>query len=207
MLQCSRKSGLASLFFCDRSFCRVRRARVVQCGMGRGRIGDGDELMTDLFPRVERAATRREDARGYLEVLYESDQAVLKRSFSRKSAFRGMHWQADPSPQVKLFRIVSGAIVDFVIPMDDPERPIHHDRITPADGWVRIDARFAHGFYALEDSLFEYFCDGGYDPAAEQAFNIADHIRAALGVDEVILSDKDRAAPPLRPMAAQEPAQ
>lgn len=153
--------------------------------------------MAELFPRIEREAVRREDERGYLEVLYESGQAVLKRSFSRKHAFRGIHWQPDPSPQVKLFRVVSGAIIDFIVPMDDPARPIHHDTIRPEDGWVRIDARFAHGFLALEDSLFEYFCDGGYDPAGELAFSITDHVKAVTGIDHIILSAKDQAAPPL----------
>jgi dTDP-4-dehydrorhamnose 3,5-epimerase len=83
--------------------------------------------------------------------------------------------------------------------MDDPERPIHHQRITSEDGWVRIDANHGHGLFALEDSLFEYFCDGRYVPEAEQAFSITDHIKAVLGVDEVILSPRDAAAPPLRP--------
>ena len=151
----------------------------------------------NFFPRIEEAAFRREDGRGYLEVLYESPTAVLKRSFTRKGAFRGMHWQDETAPQVKIFRIVSGAIADFVVPMDDPEKPIHHSIVRPEDGWIRIDANLAHGLYALEDAVFEYFCDGGYDEASETAFAITDHIKAVLGVDEVILSPKDQAAPRL----------
>ena len=151
-----------------------------------------------IFPRIEQRNERREDDRGYLEVLYESDQAVLKRSFTRKHAFRGMHWQDESAPQVKIFRIVYGEIADFIVPMDDPARPIHHQRIRPEDGWVRVDANYAHGLFALEDSLFEYFCDGRYAPEAEQAFSITDHIKQVLGVDEVILSPRDAAAPPLQ---------
>jgi dTDP-4-dehydrorhamnose 3,5-epimerase len=158
--------------------------------------------MSKHFPRIERNTSRREDARGYLEVLYESENAVFKRSFTRKHGFRGMHWQAGSAPQVKIFRIVSGAIADFVVPMDDPSRPIYHDTITPEDGWVQIDANYAHGLFALEDSIFEYFCDGGYDEGAEIAFSITDHIKQVLGVDEVILSAKDQAAPPLAELAA-----
>jgi dTDP-4-dehydrorhamnose 3,5-epimerase len=150
-----------------------------------------------LFPRIETQAVRREDARGWLEVLYESDSSVLKRSFSIRGAFRGLHWQTEAAPQTKIIRVVSGAIVDFVVDMKDPARAIHHDRIVPGDGWVRIDANLAHGLYALEDTLFEYFCDGGYDESSELAFSITDHIKAVLGVDEVILSAKDQASPPL----------
>lgn len=151
------------------------------------------------FPRLSDTAVRREDHRGWLEVLYESESTVLKRSFSRAGVFRGLHVQGEPSPQVKLIRVVSGAIQDFVVSMTDPDRVIHQTRLTPEDGWVRIDADYAHGFFAIEDSVFEYVCDGGYDEASEQAFSIAERLRDLLNVDAVILSDKDRAAPPLKP--------
>lgn len=151
----------------------------------------------DPFVRLDQTTRRREDNRGWLEVLYESDAVVLKRSFSRAGVFRGLHVQRAPSPQVKVIRVVSGAIVDVVVSMDDPALELKTARLTPADGWVRIDAEFAHGFYALEDTVFEYVCDGGYDEASEQAFSIADRLPALLGVDSVILSDKDMAAPAL----------
>lgn len=151
----------------------------------------------DPFVRLDGTAQRREDNRGWLEVLYESDAMVLKRSFSRQGVFRGLHVQQAPSPQTKVIRVVSGSIVDVVVSMDDPAREIRTATLTPADGWVRIDAQYAHGFYALQDTVFEYVCDGGYDEASEQAFSIADRLPALLGVDVVILSDKDRAAPPL----------
>ena len=156
------------------------------------------------FPRLSDTAFRREDNRGWLEVLYESDSTVLKRSFSRAGVFRGLHVQGEPSPQVKLIRVVSGAIQDFVVSMTDPERVIHQTRLTPEDGWVRIDADHAHGFFAIEDSVFEYICDGGYDEASERAFSILEQLRDLLNVDAVTLSDKDKAAPPLKP-APQRP--
>lgn len=153
--------------------------------------------MTDCFPRIELLAKRHEDHRGYLEVLYESSSAVLKRSFSYKYVFRGLHWQDDTSPQVKIIRVLSGKIVDFTVDMRDPLRTIHHSVIEPSDGWVLIDSCYAHGLFALEDTLFEYFCDGGYNEYAEHAFSIADHIKEVLGVDRVILSTKDTNSSPL----------
>lgn len=149
------------------------------------------------FVRLDQTARRHEDDRGWLEVLYESESMVLKRSFSRKGVFRGLHVQQSPSAQTKVIRVVSGAIVDVVVSMNDPTRELRSTTLTPADGWVRIDAHYAHGFYALDDTVFEYACDGGYDEASELAFSIVDRLPALLGVDEVILSDKDRAAPPL----------
>lgn len=151
----------------------------------------------DPFIRVDQTTRRREDDRGWLEVLHESDAMVLKRSFSKAGVFRGLHVQRPPSEQTKVIRVVSGAIVDVVVSMNDPARRLHTTRLTPEDGWVRIGAEYAHGFYALQDTVFEYVCDGGYDEASEQAFSIADRLPALLGVDTVILSDKDRAAPPL----------
>lgn len=157
----------------------------------------------DPFIRLDQTTRRREDDRGWLEVLHESESMVLKRSFSRAGVFRGLHVQRPPSEQTKVIRVVSGAIVDVVVSMNDPDRALHTTRLTPDDGWVRIGAEYAHGFYALQDTVFEYVCDGGYDEASEQAFSIADRLPALLGVETVILSDKDRAAPPL-PAAGNE---
>lgn len=151
----------------------------------------------DPFVRLDQTTHRREDNRGWLEVLYESDAMVLKRSFSRKGVFRGLHVQRAPSAQTKVIRVVSGSIVDVLVSMEDPSRELKTATLTPADGWVRIGADYAHGFYALQDTVFEYVCDGGYDEASEEAYSIADRLPALLGVETVILSDKDRAAPPL----------
>jgi dTDP-4-dehydrorhamnose 3,5-epimerase len=152
----------------------------------------------DAFPRLDELAPRREDARGWLQVLYESETMVLKRSFSRAGVFRGLHAQRGDSPQVKVIRVVSGRITDFLADLDDPARPLIHQQLGPDDGWVQIGANYAHGFFAHEDTVFEYACDGGYDEASESAFSIVDEL-AALGFDAPILSDKDRAAPPLHP--------
>ena len=146
---------------------------------------------------IEAGAHRREDSRGWLAVIYESGQVVLKRSFSRKGVFRGLHAQIAPSPQVKIIRVVSGRIIDFVVSLDDPERRIHHRELGPEDGWVMIDSAYAHGFYALEDCIFEYVCDGRYDVSSERAFSIIGYLARVMGITGVILSDKDRAAPPL----------
>lgn len=151
----------------------------------------------DPFVRLDQTTHRREDDRGWLEVLYESDTVVLKRSFSRAGVFRGLHVQQGASTQVKMIRVVSGLIVDVVVSMNDPARELKTATLTSGDGWVRIGAEYAHGFYAVQDTVFEYVCDGGYDEASEAAYSIADRLPALLGVETVILSDKDRAAPPL----------
>lgn len=121
----------------------------------------------------------------------------MKRSFSRKGVFRGLHVQKAPSLQTKIIRVVEGRIIDFVVAIDDPAKTIHARELSPADGWVRIASNLAHGFLALEDTLFEYVCDGGYDEANEMGFSIREHLAQHYGVTDPILSAKDRAAPPL----------
>ena len=149
------------------------------------------------FPSVQDHAQKREDVRGWLQVLYESDAMVLKRSFSKAGVFRGLHVQMAPSPQVKLIRVVSGKIIDVIVSMDDPARQIFHKELVPADDWVQIDAHYAHGFYAVEDTIFEYVCDGGYNEPAELAFSITSWLRDSLGFEKAIFSAKDLASPPL----------
>lgn len=153
--------------------------------------------MSERFPAIAATALRREDNRGWLQVLYESDTMVLKRSFSRKGVFRGLHVQVEPSPQVKLIRVIEGRIIDFLVDIADEGKTIHSQTLGPEDEWIRIDAQYAHGFYALEDTLFEYVCDGGYDEASEKAFSIVGYLKECLNLDEPILSDKDRSSPAL----------
>lgn len=152
-----------------------------------------------IFPLLQDEAPKWEDERGYLQVLYESEQTVLKRSFSRAGVFRGLHVQDAPSPQIKIIRVVSGRIIDFVVSTLDRSATIHRRELCAEDGWVRIDAHYAHGFFAIEDTVFEYICDGQYHEASERAYSIAGYLKAELGLADLILSDKDRASKELEP--------
>ncbi len=149
------------------------------------------------FRALDAAALRRQDGRGHLDVLYEQGEIVLKRSFSRAGVFRGMHWQRPPHAQTKLIRVVSGKILDFVAdPTEAPAR-LHRRELRPVDGWIQIDAHLAHGFYAMEDTEFEYLCLGAYNEAAESAFSILNFLQSRLGLSKLTLSAKDTAAEPL----------
>jgi len=132
-----------------------------------------------------------------MQVLHESERMVLKRSFSRAGVFRGMHIQLEPSPQVKLIRVVSGRIIDFVAAVDRETPDIRHCEIGPDHDWIQIAANLAHGFYALEETLFEYVCDGRYDEALERSFSILGYLEKQCGIADPLLSPKDRAATPI----------
>ncbi len=149
------------------------------------------------FKALNAVAQRRQDNRGHLDVLYEQGEVVLKHSFSRAGVFRGMHWQRPPHAQIKLIRVASGRILDFVLdPSESPAR-LHRRELAPADGWIQIDAHLAHGLYAMEDTEFEYLCIGAYNESAESSFSIVDFLQSKLGLRQLILSTKDAAATPL----------
>ena len=141
-------------------------------------------------------ALRRQDERGYLDVIYEQEEVVLKRSFSRAGVFRGMHWQSPPHAQIKIIRVVSGRIIDFVFdPLKEPAH-LHSRELVPSDGWIQINANLAHGFYAVEDTEFEYLCLGRYVESSELSFSIVNFLHSNLGLTQLVLSEKDKFAKP-----------
>ena len=150
-----------------------------------------------MFVSLYENLIRRSDDRGYLDILYEQGDVVLKRSFSKAGVFRGMHWQRPPHIQTKLIRVVSGRIMDFLFEPESTSNTLSYRSMTPADGWFEIGAHLAHGFYAHEDTEFEYLCHGAYNESAEVSYSIVDYLRGELGLTTLILSAKDFAAKPL----------
>jgi dTDP-4-dehydrorhamnose 3,5-epimerase len=148
--------------------------------------------MTTPFIFPLQNAKPREDERGSLQILYERGGIVLKRSFSRKGVFRGMHIQMPPHAQTKIIRVISGSIIDFVLDMSGPQRKLDWRRLDSRDEWVEIAPQFAHGFYALEDTVFEYICDGAYAEGAEKSLSIAEVIEQVLQIRDMIISEKDK---------------
>jgi dTDP-4-dehydrorhamnose 3,5-epimerase len=149
------------------------------------------------FQLLEPQAQRYADQRGHLDVLYEQGEIILKRSFSKAGVFRGMHWQRPPHAQTKLIRVAAGRILDFVVdPSANPAR-LYRREMGPTDGWVQIKAHLAHGFYAIEDTVFEYLCIGAYNEGAECSYSITRHLETTLGLTQFTLSAKDAAALPL----------
>ncbi|MDG2003442.1 MAG: dTDP-4-dehydrorhamnose 3,5-epimerase family protein [Novosphingobium sp.] len=153
--------------------------------------------MTAPLERLADQVPRFEDNRGWLQVLHEHGEVVLKRSFSKAGVFRGLHWQKAPARQTKIIRVVSGRILDFIVPMDDPARPILTQELQPSDGWVRIGGDLAHGFYAHEDTIFEYICEGAYRPELEVALSIMPYLTEEYGIHAPMVSLKDQAGLPL----------
>lgn len=102
------------------------------------------------------------------EVIFVQDNE----SYSSKGVVRGLHFQAPPSAQGKLVRVVQGSVMDVAVDIrkDSPNYGKHVAVLLSAENKKQlwIPEGFAHGFIALEDdTIFQYKCTNYYDPTTE----------------------------------------
>lgn len=87
--------------------------------------------------------------------------------YTKKGAIRGLHFQ-DGESQAKLVRVVKGKIYDVIVDLrKDSDTYMKHFSILLEENSNKslfIPKGFAHGFLAVEDSIFAYHCDGKYQP-------------------------------------------
>lgn len=121
-------------------------------------------------------------------------------SFSHKGVLRGLHFQAAPFAQGKLVRVVQGKVLDVAVDLR-PESPTfgRHEVFeldSTRHNMAYIPEGFAHGFVALEDSIFSYKCTNLYDKASERGILWNDQ---QLGIDwritDPLVSEKDAILP------------
>lgn len=161
------------------------------------------------------------DARGSFAAPFQEDvfRQVVGRplrveqtnlSHTRAGAVRGVHFADTPPGQAKYVYAGSGILMDVIVDL----------RVgSPAFGEyaaVRLDAAAGTAVYLPEGvghlvvgiapmSTLMYLCSRSYDPAAEHGISPLDpslglpldEWLGEAGVEEAIVSDKDRAAPPL----------
>ena len=118
-------------------------------------------------------------------------------SFSSKGVLRGLHFQNAPYAQGKLVRVVSGKVMDVAVDLrkDSPTFGQHYTVILDEErnNMLYIPEGFAHGFVALEASVFFYKCTNYYNRASEGGIIWND---PTLGIDwgfeSPLVSGKDR---------------
>lgn len=180
----------------------------------------GTMTITDLsLPGLQLVESRRfDDLRGYFMEVFKEEELKLaltehphfiqdNMSCSHRGVFRGMHTQLAPMAQAKLVRCISGRIIDFVMEVDPNSSnfgKVIAIELTPESGKALfIPKRYAHGFLALEDhSRVLYKVDAPYAPEKERAYNyqyptLLSEIKKYIPLDQLIISDKDKAAPSL----------
>jgi len=138
------------------------------------------------------------DDRGYLFEAFDRNSldnfVTEKYSYSHKGVLRGMHFQSKHS-QAKFVTVVHGAILDGIVDMSDVDPSIKFGafRLFTGDS-IYIPKGFAHGFYALEDSIIHYACsDVRYEE--EESGIMWNKYPVFEGVKDPILSEKDKRWP------------
>ena len=118
---------------------------------------------------------------------------------------RGLHYQLGRAAQAKLVRCVAGAVFDVAVDIrpGSPTFGSHVSARLDAEGGVQmfIPEGFAHGFCTLTpDTIVQYKVSAPYAPGSEAGIAWDD---AGLGINwpveeaNAVLSDRDRALPPL----------
>ena len=151
------------------------------------------------------------DARGYFFESYNKQQLAAagltadfvqdNQSLSAKNVIRGLHFQQPPFAQGKLVRVITGRAMDVAVDIRKGS-PTYGQHVTTllsaeANNMFWIPAGFAHGFVALEEpTIFAYKTTDYYNKASEGAIRWNDpDIHVAWGIDNPVISDKDKAAP------------
>jgi dTDP-4-dehydrorhamnose 3,5-epimerase len=153
-----------------------------------------------------------EDERGwfyesYKETTYRSlginyEFVQENQSYSRKGVIRGLHFQNEPHGQAKLASVLAGKVLDVVVDLRPASRTFKQVYSCVLDSVRRnmlmVPEGFAHGFAALEDSLFFYKCSNFYHRASEGGIAFNDpQLNIQWTVPDPIVSEKDRQLPTL----------
>ena len=167
----------------------------------------GIQDLVEIIPAVY------QDDRGWFFEFYKEDVfrnngikysfVQENQSFSKKGVVRGLHMQLGASAQAKLVTVISGKVLDVVVDLRAGSKTFGKVYYCELDGnrhnLLMVPEGFAHGFSALEDSVFFYKCSGLYNKEAEcgVVWNDPD-LAIDWQVSSPILSEKDRNLPTLQ---------
>jgi len=130
---------------------------------------------------IECIPTKFEDERGHFYESYNqklfSENGITENfvqdnySWSKKGVIRGLHFQYAPYAQGKLVRCMTGKVIDVVVDIrkDSPTYGKHEKFVLDSaiGNMLYVPAGFAHGFVALEETIFVYKCTEYWHKASE----------------------------------------
>ena len=124
-------------------------------------------------------------------------------SKSSYGVLRGLHAQSGSSAQAKLVRVIKGSVLDVVVDMRKGSstfgKYVAVELTEENKRQLFVPRGFYHGFLVTSnETIFSYKVDNVYDPSSEVSLNFADPtigIKWPVPEKELILSDKDKAAP------------
>ena len=164
----------------------------------------GIDGLIELIPDIYR------DSRGWFYEFYKD--STLKQfgidqnfpqenmSFSEKNVVRGLHFQRDPFAQAKLATVISGSVLDVVVDLRKNSKTFGEVYECKLDSTRRnmlmVPEGFAHGFAALEDTIFFYKCSNVYDKQSESGIIWNDlKLNIKWPIENPIVSEKDKLLP------------
>ncbi|MEM4900370.1 MAG: dTDP-4-dehydrorhamnose 3,5-epimerase, partial [Thermofilum sp.] len=118
-----------------------------------------------------------------------------------RGVVRGLHYQLKPMEQGKLVTVASGRVFDVAVDIRRGSPWFgRHVAVELTPGLLLwIPPGFAHGFQALEDSVFIYLVTKEYSPQHERCILWRD---PSLGIEwpieDAIVSEKDSKGLPLK---------
>ena len=123
-------------------------------------------------------------------------------SFSKKGVIRGLHMQLAPYAQAKLVTVIQGKVLDVVADLRPGSKTfgqVYYCLLESSKrNMLMVPEGFAHGFAALEDSIFFYKCSNAYNRTAEQGVIWNDpQLNINWQVENPIVSEKDQQLPTL----------
>jgi dTDP-4-dehydrorhamnose 3,5-epimerase len=121
-------------------------------------------------------------------------------SFSKKGVVRGLHFQLPPFAQAKLATVISGSVLDAVVDLRTGSTTFGQVYVCQLDSVRRnmllVPEGFAHGFAALEDTIFFYKCSNIFNKPSESGVLWNDpQLNIQWPVTEPIVSEKDKLLP------------
>lgn len=154
-----------------------------------------------------------EDHRGFFRELFKESELKsiginysfkqVNTSFSKKGTIRGLHYQLPPSEQGKLVYVIKGKVFDVAVDIRKSSKnfgkyfSFELSEDNPTLLW--IPPGYAHGFQALEDTIFLYFVTNEYDKSKDRSiYPFDEEIGIKWPLKEYIISEKDSKAPKLR---------
>jgi len=172
---------------------------------------------TDLLDVILIHSSSFEDTRGWLRETYNKNEFYKngikenfiqeKNSFSKPNVLRGLHLQKEPKGQGKLVRCTSGSIFDVVV--DVRVNSATYGKwigveLTDSNGYqLYIPPGFAHGFVVTSSTgaMFNYhITHNDFSKEHDGGIYFNDKtigINWPVNVDQMIISEKDKALPTL----------
>lgn len=133
------------------------------------------------------------ETNGLPTIFTESSEIIAK-----KGSLRGLHFQLK-NPQGKLIRLIKGLIFDVAVDIREDSKTFGAAYCCLlsdcSNECIYIPSGFAHGFLALEDSVFLYESTGLYDPLSSGTIKWSDDvldIRWPINGLQLIISEKDQ---------------